>query len=231
MHVRSNIDRYLADCISHRTETGLRDHLRACSRCRSHYDRQVVLHRTLAGDPEAPTPQEDDRMVRLVLQATDLERPHDLQKKRLGLMDRIIWAPAPILAVAVLMLLVVAGSVWYLMAPPVIAARLVKGRNLTLDEMPVDPKETPKTAVHAGSKLEVKKGGIAELTLERGGTVRVFPGSMLSLSGPGERLDLDRGKVWCLVENTGAPFVVQTDIAEVRVVEVRGARLVVEQVN
>jgi ferric-dicitrate binding protein FerR (iron transport regulator) len=79
-------------------------------------------------------------------------------------------------------------------------------------------------------KLEVGSGGFARLSLQRGGTVRVFPGSSLTLSGPGELLELSSGKVWCLVEPgdvpLAVPFMVKTDAAEVRAI---GTSFVVER--
>ena len=68
----SRIDRYLQEGLSPRAEGKLRDHLRGCGSCRDHYDDRVVLLRALAGDAQAPTRQEDDRMVRLALQAAGL---------------------------------------------------------------------------------------------------------------------------------------------------------------
>ncbi|MBN2498970.1 MAG: FecR domain-containing protein [Deltaproteobacteria bacterium] len=168
-------------------------------------------------------------MVRLALQAVGLQGE---RKELPGLLDRIIWAHASALVAAVVVVLIlVAGLAWTLHAPavpraPVLAARLVKGRNLSLDGVAVESKAAPNTVVRAGSRLEVKKNGIAELSLERGGIVRVFPGSSLTLSGPGERIQLDRGKIWCLVERAGNTFAVQTDTARVRVV---GTSFVVER--
>ena len=75
-------------------------------------------------------------------------------------------------------------------------------------------------------RLEVGQRGIAELSLERGETVRVYPGTVITLDGPGSSLELDSGKVWCLVELAAVPFVVKTDLAEARVV---GTSFVVER--
>lgn len=227
MHLNHNIDLYISEGLSPRAESRLRNHLRTCSRCRSFYDKQVVVHRALAGNPDVPTPQEEERLVRLVLQNTGLRLPEQQTEERPGLMGRIIWAPVPTLAAAALVLvLAITGLAFSLLSASsedlVIAAHLTEGRNIVLDGKPVDIRTSGELAVRANMKLEVGPGGFAKLSLQRGGSVRVFPESTLSLSGPGELLELSGGKVWCLVEPGNVPFAVpftvSTDVAEVRAI-------------
>lgn len=235
MHLNHNIDLYLSEGLPPRAEARLRGHLRTCGRCRDFYDKQVIVHRTLAGNPDIPTPQEEERLVRLVLQQTGLRLPEPQPEEKPGLTSRILWAPAPALAAAALLLvIVVTGLAYSLLAAlpgdPVVAAHLVKGRNLDLDGAPVNARAPGELIVRAGVKLEVGRGGYAELSLKRGGSVRVFPESTLILSGPGELVELSSGKVWCLVDPVNAlfdvPFMVKTDLAEVRAI---GTSFVVER--
>lgn len=235
MHLNHNIDLYLSEGLPPRAEARLRGHLRTCDRCRAFYDRQVVVHRTLAGNPDLPSPQEEDRLVRLVLQNTGLQLPEPQPEEKPGLAGRILWAPIPALAAAVFMLILgFAGLVYSLLqtspGEPVVAAHLTKGRNLALDGAPVDTRAPGELIVRAGVKLEVGPGGFADLSLKRGGSVRVFPESTLILSGPGELVELSRGKVWCLVDPVNVPFdipfMVKTDVAEARAI---GTSFVVER--
>jgi hypothetical protein len=231
MHLNYNIELYLSEGLPPGAEARLRSHLRACKRCRSFYDRQVVVHRALAGNPDAPTPQEEERLLRLILQEAGLRLPEQKPQARPGLMGRIFWAPAPMLAAALLLLVLVVVGLAYSLLPaspfgPAIAAHLTQGRNLQLDGRPVDALTSEHLAVHAGVKLKVGHGGFAKLSLRRGGSVRVFPETTLSLSGPGELLELSSGKVWCLVDPADAPFMVKTDIADVRAI---GTSFVVER--
>lgn len=227
MHLNHNIDLYLSEGLSPKAEARLRSHLRDCNRCRDYYDRQVTVHRALAGNPGVPTPQEEERLLRLVMQRTGLRLSEQQPKQRPGLMGRILWAPAPALAVAfVVLVFAFAGLTYKLVSTsfggPVIAAHLTGGRNLELNGIPVNIQTADELFVLEGTRLAVGPGGFAKLSLQRGGSVRVFPGSTLSLSGPGEVLELSSGKVWCLVEPSGAwfadAFTVKTDIAEVRVI-------------
>jgi hypothetical protein len=235
MHLNYNIDLYLSEGLSPRAESRLRSHLRMCDRCRSFYDEQVTVHRALAGNPDIPTPQEEERLVRLVLQKSGLRLPEQQPEERPGLMGRLFWAPVPVLATTALFLVIaMAGLLFNLLSTspgsPVLAAHLTEGRNLVLDGKPVDFQTSGGLAVRAGTKLEVGRGGFATLSLRRGGIVRVFPESSLSLSGPGELLKLSSGKVWCLVEPGdvpfAVPFTVETDAAVVRAI---GTSFVVER--
>jgi len=224
MHPRAAIDRYLAEGLPVEDETTLRDHLRSCAECRDHYDRQVLLYRALAGDPDAPTAAERERTLRLTLQRAGLAPPEPKPAARAGLWDRLLWAPAPALGLgAALVAALVVGAIWLARAPsadrsattePVVAAHVKEGRGLVLDGAPLGPKAARGAAVLAGRGIEVGQGGIAELTLVRGGAVRVFPGTRLLLFGKGDGVLLSGGKVWCLVKSGGRPFLVRTDVAE-----------------
>jgi hypothetical protein len=230
VHPRHDIDRCLTEGLSPEAETELRSHVRACESCRSYYDEQVILLRALGGDLETPTQQETDRMVRLALAGAGLKRSVQESEPRPGLLERLVWVPAPAAvavaaAAAVLVVLGAAVSAWFFLSPsagrqiaPVAAARVSKARRLVVDGVRVHPKAVRGRTVFAGQKIKVGRGGIATLSLERGGRVRVYPGSTLSLAGSGERVDLDQGKVWCLVKAGARPFAVRTDIAEAIVV-------------
>jgi hypothetical protein len=163
---RNTIDRYLSVGLPPGTDTKLRSHLRDCGSCRSHYDQQVVLFRALAGDPDTPTAQEEDRMVRLALQAAGLAEPHKERTEKSNLLDRLVLARIPLLAAAVLALVLMAVSALHLLSitteGPVIAASLTKARDLTLNGVAVDLEASPKVFVRAGARLKVGKSGIAE---------------------------------------------------------------------
>jgi hypothetical protein len=220
----SRIDRYLQEGLPSRAEGKLCHHLRTCQICRDHYDEQVVLLRALAGDAESPTKQEDERMVRMALTAAGLSPAQEPEARW-----SVPYVPLPAFAAAAVVLLVVlALGLWLALRPaePVIAAQLVKARNLTLDGVAADTRIFKRIPVRAGEMLAVEKKGFAELALARGGTVRIYPRTVLSLSGPGELVDLGTGKVWCIVRPSIRPFVVKTDVAEARVV---GTSFVVER--
>ena len=220
----SRIDRYLQGGLPPRAEGKLRDHLRGCKSCRDRYDDQVVLLRALAGDEEIPTKQEDERMVHLALTAAGLPPAQEPEERR-----SIPYIPVPAFAVAAVLLLVVLSlGLWLALRPaePVIAAQLIKARNVTLDGVAADTRIFKKIPIRDGEMLAVEKRGFAELMLARGGTVRIYPRTILSLYGPGERVDLGMGKVWCIVKPSGMPFLVRTDVAEARVV---GTSFVVER--
>jgi hypothetical protein len=219
----SRIDRYLSEGLPSRAEGKLRDHLRACRVCRDRYDQQVILLRALSGDAQVSTKQEDKRMVRLALQAAGLPPVQEPEERR-----SIPYIPVPALAAAAVLLVVLTLGLWLALRPaePVIAAHIVKAKSLTLDGVAADTRIFGEIPIRAGEMLAVEKKGFAELALARGGTVRVYPQTALSLSGPGERVDLGLGKVWCIVKPSDKPFVVRTDIAEARVV---GTSFVVER--
>jgi ferric-dicitrate binding protein FerR (iron transport regulator) len=220
----SRIDRYLQDDLPSRAGDKLRSHLRDCQDCREHYDRQVILLRALAGDAENPTRQEDERMVRLALQAAGLPPEREPEEKR-----SMPYIPVPAFAAAaVLLVVVLALGLWLALRPaePVISAQLIKAKNLTLDGVAADTRIFKKIPIRSGEKLAVEKRGFAELLLVHGGKVRIYSRTALSLSGTGERVDLGIGKVWCIVKPSAKSFVVRTDVAEARVV---GTSFVVER--
>lgn len=217
----SRIDRYLQDDLAPRAGEKLRSHLRDCPACRNRYDRQVVLLRALDGDVDKSTKQEDERMVRLALQAAGL--PQETEERR-----SLPYVPVPAFAAAAVLLLVVALGLWLALRPaePVIAAQLLKAKNLTLDGAAADTRIFKMVPIRSGEILEVGKKGFAELLLVRGGKVRLYSRTALSLSGTGELVELGLGKVWCIVKPATVPFVVRTDVAEVLVL---GTSFVVER--
>ena len=100
-----------------------------------------------------------------------------------------------------------------LLRSPPLAARVAAGERAQVQGRPA----VAGTEVLAGEEIEIQPGGALELTLERGGRVRLFPGTRLSLTARGERVDLSAGKVWCEVERTGGVFAVRTGAGEARV--------------
>jgi ferric-dicitrate binding protein FerR (iron transport regulator) len=68
--------------------------------------------------------------------------------------------------------------------------------------------------------------GLAELELVRGGRVRLYPRTRLTLLPQGETIELVEGKVFCEIEPGHGRFIVHTDRGEARVL---GTSFVVEK--
>ncbi len=224
MHSEKQIDRYLADGLGGAEETALRTHLRGCAECLAYYDRQVALYRALAGDSTRPSPSELARLERLALTGAGLA-PHEPDARE-GLVARlaalVIWNPRPAFAAAAALLLVAGAALLMSRPPPAVpSATLVAARDVTV----AGARAAEKQILLSGATVVVAEGGVAELSLERGGRVRVFPGTELSLEPRGSTVNLVRGRVWCDVERNGDGFRVRTADAEARVL---GTSFVVE---
>ncbi|MHB8416625.1 MAG: FecR domain-containing protein [Myxococcales bacterium] len=243
MHLRAAaLDRLVLAELSPRAEERLRAHLRGCLRCRTAYEELLLLHRALAGDLVRPTAAEEERDVRRALAGAGLRPP-----ARAPALDRlVVWHPwlAAMTAAAVLGLAIAGLRAALGLAPaalrPSSTAELARragpaGRLLHVrGEVRVGGRPAKEGAsVLAGESVEVGGAaqgagppGAAEMTVARGGVVRLFPGTALDLGAGGERVQLATGKIWCLPEHNGRPFTVATDQGEVRTI---GTSFVVER--
>ncbi len=219
MHPRPAVDRYLAEGLGTKAEARLRAHLRTCEPCRRYYDEQSLLYRALAGSPLRATPAETDRAARLAVAGAGLPTP--VQRRRSAVVDALLWSPRPAwaLAAAVLVVIVAGGRLARMQgAPSSLGAAALSGRVIAADNGRVDGKSAAAgLALLAGQSIEVPPGGAMEIAVERGGRVRLFPGTTVTLSPRGEIVDLASGKVWCEVDHTGGVFAVRTDMGEARV--------------
>ncbi|GAC1545275.1 MAG: hypothetical protein NVS2B9_12500 [Myxococcales bacterium] len=221
MHPDRAIDRFLSEGRAPLAES-VRAHVAGCARCRARYDGQVLLLRALAGSVRSATPAEDARMVQRALAgagatsvtpaAKEVSAPFrwDLRRLVVGLS----------FAAAAVALVVLAGR--FLQSGP--AARLVTAHAVMLDGKPA----TAGAALAAGAHLEVPRAGLAELALDRGGRVKIFPGTRVVVGARGELVQLEAGRIWCQVDHNGRPFAVRTDQGEARVL---GTSFVVEHAD
>jgi FecR-like protein/putative zinc finger protein len=233
MHVRTRINRYLAEGLPPLPEAQLRRHIRDCADCQSHYDQQVELRRILSGSTERIPVEEENRIVGLALRGAGL-KVADQEQVEPTWRDRLVWAHPATFALAAAVLLVLTFGTWYLTSPvekavpanKVVAAHFVKSRLVSINGAPQESGLSTKTQLYTDTFIAVGRKGIAELKLTRGGTVRVFPGTLISLSESGDQLNLEAGRVWCMIEKRSAAFYVRTDTAEAWVV---GTSFVVER--
>jgi ferric-dicitrate binding protein FerR (iron transport regulator) len=107
-------------------------------------------------------------------------------------------------------------------APEMLAGRLTQARRTTLDGQPA----SVGAEVRAGAALHVGPGGHAEVALERGGRVRLYPRAEARLQGSGDEVALASGRVWCQIDSGRGGFRVHTEEADARVV---GTSFVVER--
>lgn len=224
--LEKQIDRYLAEGLASEDERALRAHLRGCADCRAYYDRQVLLYRALAGDPSRPSPSEKARIERLVLRAAEVEpaSPTPAPGPLARLTEAMLWNPGrAFAAAAALLILTVSAALLVIDRPRAVpAATFAVVRNATVEGQAASEQQV----LLSGETLTVAGKGVAELQLVRGGKVRVFPGTELSLAPRGSTVELVRGRVWCEVERVdGDEFRVRTADAEARVL---GTSFVVE---
>lgn len=247
MHVRRLIDRFVVDELSAKGEDAMRAHLRGCGACRAYFEEQTLLFRALARDPLRATPAE---AVRIARRATGAEAPAQ-RALRDAVAGFLVFEPARAFAGALLVVLLATAGV--VVAPrqgartasagvvhepqnPVLAGTVRRAKASSVDGRPL----SDGAPIASLSVLVVEEGGLLEVELARGGTLRVFPDSKLSLGPSGEQVVLERGKVWSIVEGgkgsfavysphgtaevLGTSFVVDAtspDATEVRVVEGR----------
>ncbi len=243
MHPRAaTIDRLVLGEFQPAAEERLRGHLRRCSPCRETYDQLILLHRALAGNPARPASTEEARMIRRALATVTAARAPAVA--RFPLWGAWAWGTAAAMAV------VVAATVAGLRAarrPPAaagwssatlatlrepafaIAGRVLHARGLLLrghsasDGNPILVGEAVAVAPPGSAGGQP---GMAEVSVARGGAVRLFPGTTLTLGAGGERVQLEQGEIWCLPDHNGEPFVVATDEGEVRTI---GTSFIVER--
>lgn len=240
MHLKGDIERYLAEGLPAAAEGALRQHLRTCQECRDFYDEEVRLRRALAGAPQQPTAAEDRRLRRLILTQAGLEPGHLAAPAGRPWGERVLGQPwrFAVPAAAALALLIglwVVSPLRPASAPSptapvtsetnreiVLSARITQAKDVTVHGAPV----RAGAEITAGAVVAVGAEGVAELELVRGGRARLFPGTRLKLAARGEVIALDDGKVWCDIEPQRGRFAVQTERGEARVL---GTSFVVEK--
>ncbi|MFH1809804.1 MAG: FecR domain-containing protein [Pseudomonadota bacterium] len=228
MHPRADIRRYLDEGLASEEQARVRQHLRSCAECRDFYDAEQRLLRALAGDSEQATRVEDRRMLKQALRSIGVER---VPERRPAAERWISWLAQPrrlagatlavALAVAVGILVLQGPGHAPAPTPAVKAATIVRAVKARVQGAPV----TADAVILSGQVLTVAREGVAEVTLERGGTLRVYPDSALVLSARGERVELQRGKVWAEVEAQRGPFQIRTRHG---IADVLGTSFVVE---
>jgi ferric-dicitrate binding protein FerR (iron transport regulator) len=253
MHSRGTIDRYLAGDLGDEAAALLRAHLKECARCREYFDDQVRLLRALAGDASRPTPAEGVRMVRRAVTGAGLSLPPQPRAAQPAPRRSPLRLRPLLAAAATAVVLIGAVALWRGLRPtggpapaPIAAAptgapapvpatlpasapapevllagRLTQARRATLDGQPA----AVGAEVRGGAVLHVAAGGHAEVALERGGRLRLYPQAQARVAGRDE-VDLAGGRVWCQIDPGHGGFRVHTDEADARVV---GTSFVVER--
>jgi ferric-dicitrate binding protein FerR (iron transport regulator) len=207
---RRLIERYAEAGLPGPLERLLRRHLGRCGVCRRYYEEQLLLVRALHGDVTQPTAEESARLTQRVLAATGPEA----SAARGGGRRLLLAGAAATVAVA--------GLGLWLAQPAPEVARLARANGVQLDgAAPADA-----DVVRAGQRIDVPAGGAALLRLTHGGQVRVFAGTTLRLADGDETAELERGKVWCIIEGRHHGFRVRT--AE-GVASVTGTSFIVER--
>jgi len=239
MHPESAIDRLVDEGLPLDEERDVRAHLRTCAACRARYDHARSVARALMGSLDAPTPSEAAVSLRLV---TDAVFPDAAKRApRAPFMERmrllLVWSPQRALAMAATaaLALVALTALWTRDSPsttevaPVAVAPEIEA---TSEPAPAAPAATVMHAtgatrsgvalrtgdtVRADERIVVDGAGALELTLVRGGALRVYAKSTLSLDARGETVALTRGKVWAIPDEGKGRFVVSTSTADVTV--------------
>lgn len=192
-------------------ERRARTHVASCPSCRARYDEHALLRRALAGASfNDATRVEDQGVVRRVLAQTHPAPAANAQGHSRKNQAIIAFAGIAAAAACVALFVVVArpGA-----DAPVLAATVLHAKGATLDGKAL----TDGAALYSGAALDVAPSGLVEMDLVRGGTLRVFPDTALSLAPRGEEVRLTRGKVWAIVDAGRGPFLVQTDNGSARV--------------
>jgi len=218
VHPEREIERYVVEGLPPEAEEQLRRHLRDCASCRARYDAEQQLAAALAGDTDGPAPAAaralEARLLGAVFPATKAAR-----RPWLALFEGLLWAPRPALAGAAAVFAVLVLVVVVVAAPgaPGIAATVVRSQGAEVVSAGQRTALTPGAAVPALDVVSVPRGGMLELSLERGGGLRVFSQTALVLGRRGETVALDHGKIWCLPEEGRGTFEVTTPTATARV--------------
>lgn len=219
MHPDRDIELYVAEGLPPAAEESLRAHLVQCARCRARYDEQVLLLRALAGDPQKATAAEDRRMAARAMSGfrARLRSPRRAER----FVDGFLWLRGLRLATAGALAAAAVVAVIWTRPPP---ARLVAAEGVQVDGKLAAPGDRLST----GARVQVAATGVAELTIARGGTIKVFPGATVTVGARGELIELETGRVWCQVDHNGRSFAVRTDRGEARVL---GTSFVVEKLS
>ncbi len=252
MHPKRTIDRYLTEGLSTRREAALRRHLAGCEPCRDYHDQTARLIRILHGGADRPTEQENERLIELVKRAALTkgllgaagkpdDKPEDAGETlepdapslATRIFDRILLYPLPSTATATAFVLLLAASALLATtfflglegAPSEPVAHVVAARNTMVDGEVLAEEEARGRPIRDGEALSTATRGLLKLTLESGGSMRLFPGTEARLMDGGRTVVLDIGRVWCQVEASDDPFVVRTPSGEARVL---GTSFVVE---
>lgn len=217
MHPDRDLELYVAEGLPPAAEERLRAHLAQCSRCRARYDEQVLLLRALAGDPQKATAAEDRRMAARAVSGFR-DRPRSPSRAD-RLVDGFLWLRGPHWAAAGALAAAAVVLVIWTRPPP---ARLVAAEGVQVNGKLAAPGDRLST----GARVEVAVTGVAELTIARGGTIKVFPGTTVIVGARGELIELEAGRIWCQIDHNGRSFAVRTDRGEARVL---GTSFVVEK--
>ncbi len=215
MHPERAIVRYVVEGLPVSAERRLRAHLRDCERCRARYDAERRLFAALSGKPDEAGDERAFEM-RLLAEIFPPVQPAASSSWH-EMLASLLWAPRPALAAGVLAVVALAVLITAVVpgrpsasgiAGTVVRAAGAKSSEQVLD---VGAKVRPLDVVR------VEHGGMLELSLERGGLLRVFPDTTLVLGRRGESVVLDHGKVWCLPDANRGSFEVTTATATARV--------------
>lgn len=225
MHPRAAIKRYAASGLDGVAEAQLRAHLSECGECRAYYDEQRLLARALAGDVLKPTSLEEEAIIARTM-AVAFVRPAAEPSTPLRRLRRVLaWRPAlafaGVVLAAALVVVVVRRPASPVTRERAIAAHVVHAQRAHIGDTALEDG----AVVPALGIVELADDGVLELSVERGGSVRAYPGTRLALSERGESVVLDTGKVWCLVDAGKGSFEVSTKTALVHVV---GTSFIVE---
>jgi hypothetical protein len=246
VHPRRAITEAAAGTLSRRREAALRRHLVRCTACQRAYDEEVRLVRALHGDADVPTADEDARLLTRVLDAARAEglipaeapppapvSVTETTSRLTRLLDGLVLHPGPSLAAATAAVLLVASAILLnagvpLGAPdalPPVVAYVVEAQGTTFDGETVALEEARGHPVREGQVIFTGPSGVAELNLESGGKVRLFPGTRARLNECGRVVALGVGRVWCEVDASEDPFMVRTPNGRAQVL---GTSFVVE---
>lgn len=184
-----------------------RAHVATCTACRARYDEHALLRRALASASfDVATRAEDEGIARRALAQTH-PAPH---VARSSSFTRAI-AFAGVAAAACIALFVVVSRPGA--SAPVLAATVLHAKGATVGGAAL----VDGAPLLSGATLDVSPTGLVELNLVRGGTLRVFPDSTLTLTPRGEHVQLAHGKVWAIVDAGRGPFQVTTSEGSARV--------------
>lgn len=186
-HPRRAIERLFAEGLSAPREDNVRKHIRSCDPCQDFYDQQALLFRSLAGDVDEATAQENEHMVQRALHALDLApAPAPAWWRRLSpLAQPRTWSAAGVAGLAG-----AAALTFFVLGEPAVVGQVARAYGTSLESGVVVADQV----LREGDTLQTTKNGLAEVTLSQGGSVRVFPDTALRLSEAGA--EVLSGRAW-----------------------------------